>query len=237
MGTAATHLARALESYGVDAVLLVLPTSLSETPVEMERGTGIRRVVTHGEKVRPTWPMGARARAAGSESAWHRTSARPTSPLACARRGSARPQRWRSPVGPTSTAAADTSTRRSRTVPSSSQSPSRAARCTAPTGSLTCSRTPYHHGSRLAARHPSRRTRVGLRRGSQRRAPVPARCGHGHGCHRPEEFGHPRRGAARAAMKRHRALGDTGAGSLGAAPPRSLSAPRQRHHEGVRAHV
>jgi acetolactate synthase I/II/III large subunit len=49
LGTAARYLARALESYDVDAVFLV-PTVLSETLVAMEQETGIRRVVTHGEK-------------------------------------------------------------------------------------------------------------------------------------------------------------------------------------------
>jgi acetolactate synthase-1/2/3 large subunit len=47
--TGARFLAGALESYGVDAVFLV-PTILSKTLFEMEQRTGIRRIVTHGEK-------------------------------------------------------------------------------------------------------------------------------------------------------------------------------------------
>ncbi|GFG54149.1 thiamine pyrophosphate-binding protein [Mycolicibacterium agri] len=46
--TGAQFLAQSLDAYGVTAVFLV-PTMLSRTLVEMER-TGIRRIVTHGEK-------------------------------------------------------------------------------------------------------------------------------------------------------------------------------------------
>jgi acetolactate synthase I/II/III large subunit len=47
--SAAEYLARTLDAYGVTDVFLV-PTSLSRTLVAMEEHTGIRRVVTHGEK-------------------------------------------------------------------------------------------------------------------------------------------------------------------------------------------
>ena len=43
------YLARTLEAYGVSSVFLV-PTVLSRTLYEMEQHTGIKRVVTHGEK-------------------------------------------------------------------------------------------------------------------------------------------------------------------------------------------
>ena len=45
----AEYLARSLESYGVTSVFLV-PTVLSRTLVELEERTGVKRVVTHGEK-------------------------------------------------------------------------------------------------------------------------------------------------------------------------------------------
>lgn len=45
----AEYLARTLEAYGVGAVFFV-PTILSKTLYEMERHTGIRRILTHGEK-------------------------------------------------------------------------------------------------------------------------------------------------------------------------------------------
>jgi acetolactate synthase-1/2/3 large subunit len=45
----AEYLARALDAYGVRAVFLV-PTILSRTLYEIERHTGIKRIVTHGEK-------------------------------------------------------------------------------------------------------------------------------------------------------------------------------------------
>lgn len=47
--TGAQYLARRLEATGVDAIFLV-PTIISATLVAMERETGIRRIVTHGEK-------------------------------------------------------------------------------------------------------------------------------------------------------------------------------------------
>lgn len=47
--TGARYLAEALEAYGVGAVFLV-PTSISRTLFEMEQRTGIKRIVTHGEK-------------------------------------------------------------------------------------------------------------------------------------------------------------------------------------------
>jgi len=45
----AEYLARALDAYGVTAVFFV-PTILSKTLYEMEARTGIRRILTHGEK-------------------------------------------------------------------------------------------------------------------------------------------------------------------------------------------
>jgi acetolactate synthase-1/2/3 large subunit len=45
----AEYLARALDAYGVSAVFFV-PTILSKTLYEMEQRTGIRRILTHGEK-------------------------------------------------------------------------------------------------------------------------------------------------------------------------------------------
>ncbi len=45
----AEYLARALDAYGVTAVFFV-PTILSRTLYEMEARTGIRRILTHGEK-------------------------------------------------------------------------------------------------------------------------------------------------------------------------------------------
>jgi acetolactate synthase I/II/III large subunit len=47
--TGAEYLARTFESYGVSSVFLV-PTVLSRTLVELEERTGVKRVVTHGEK-------------------------------------------------------------------------------------------------------------------------------------------------------------------------------------------
>jgi len=46
---AAEYLARALDAYGVTAAFFV-PTILSKTLYEMEARTGIRRILTHGEK-------------------------------------------------------------------------------------------------------------------------------------------------------------------------------------------
>jgi acetolactate synthase-1/2/3 large subunit len=45
----AEYLARTLDSYGVEAVFLV-PTVLSKMLYQMEQKTGIKRIVTHGEK-------------------------------------------------------------------------------------------------------------------------------------------------------------------------------------------
>ena len=47
--TGAEYLARALDAYGVTAAFFV-PTILSRTLYEMEARTGIRRILTHGEK-------------------------------------------------------------------------------------------------------------------------------------------------------------------------------------------
>ena len=47
--TGAEYLARTLDAYGVTAAFFV-PTILSKTLYEMERHTGIRRILTHGEK-------------------------------------------------------------------------------------------------------------------------------------------------------------------------------------------
>jgi acetolactate synthase-1/2/3 large subunit len=47
--TAARYLAESFDSYGVSSVFLV-PTILSKTLFEIEQHTGIKRVVTHGEK-------------------------------------------------------------------------------------------------------------------------------------------------------------------------------------------
>jgi len=47
--TGAEYLARSLEAYGVSAVFFV-PTILSRTLYELEARTGVRRILTHGEK-------------------------------------------------------------------------------------------------------------------------------------------------------------------------------------------
>ena len=47
--TGAEYLARSLDAYGVSAVFFV-PTILSRTLYELEARTGVRRILTHGEK-------------------------------------------------------------------------------------------------------------------------------------------------------------------------------------------
>ena len=47
--TGAEYLARSLDAYGVGAVFFV-PTILSRTLYELETRTGVRRILTHGEK-------------------------------------------------------------------------------------------------------------------------------------------------------------------------------------------
>jgi acetolactate synthase-1/2/3 large subunit len=61
--TGAEYLARALDAYGVTAAFFV-PTILSRTLYEMEARTGIRRILTHGEKA-SVYMADGYARAAG----------------------------------------------------------------------------------------------------------------------------------------------------------------------------
>src|SRR2546422_36227 len=66
----AEYLARALDAYGVTAAFFV-PTILSRTLYEMEARTGIRRILTHGEKA-SVYMADGYARATGRPGAVHR---------------------------------------------------------------------------------------------------------------------------------------------------------------------